>query len=137
MPMLPTNLIKLMLIMCSLLLSACSMAQDQPPPKQHVTLKLGKQGEDSFRKAHGAIDKHTAPSDLVGFTELDWSTPPYGQVTVDHAGHKILFPYTVYALGSSWPLDAEDGMSGLDLRLVSANPSLFATKKHGSAGKHC
>ena len=113
--MLPTNLVRLMLIMCSLLLSACSMAQDQPPIKQHVILKLGQQGEDSFRKAHGTTDKHTAPSDLVGFTELDWSTPPYGQVTVDHAGHKILFPYTVYVLGSSWSSDAKDGISGLDL----------------------
>ena len=123
--MLPTNLIKLMLIMCSLLLSACGMAQDQPPPKQHVILKLGQQGEDSFRKAHGTTDKHTAPSDLVGFTELRWSTPPYGQVTVDHAGHKILFPYTLYVLGSSWSSDAEDGISGLDLRSGISEPEFI------------
>ena len=114
--MLPTNLVKLMLIMCSLLLSAYSMAQDQPPIKQHVTLKLGKQGEDCFRQSHGIKDKHTSPRDLKDFNELDWSTPPYGQVTVEHAGRKILFPYTEYAFGSFWPRFSEDGISGLDLR---------------------
>ena len=116
MPMLPTNLIKLMLIMCSLLLSACSMAQDQPPPKQHVTLKLGKQGEESFRQAHAHVDDVTAPSDVVGFMELRWWTADQlGTVTIDHGGHKINFPHTIFALGSSWPDYPEEGVTGLAL----------------------
>ena len=111
--MLPTNFIKLMLIMCSLLLSACSMAQDQPPPKQHVTLKLGKQGEDSFRQAH--VDDVTAPSDVVGFMELRWPARQLGTVTIDHGGHIINFPHTIFALGSSWPDYPEEGVTGLAL----------------------
>ena len=113
--MLPTNLIKLMLIMFGLLLCAGSMAQDQPPIKQHVTLKLGQQGEDSFRLAHGIKDKHTTSKDLKDFIELDWSTPPYGQVTVEHAGHKIHFPHTLSVQGTSWSSDTEDGISSLEL----------------------
>ena len=115
--MLPTNFIKLMLIMCSLLLSACSMAQDQPPPKQHVTLKLGKQGEESFRQAHAHVDDVTAPSDVVGFMELRWWTADQlGTVTIDHGGHKINFPHTIFALGSSWPDYPDEGVTGLALR---------------------
>ena len=106
-----------MLIMCSLLLSACSMAQDQPPPKQHVTLKLGKQGEDSFRQAHAHADDVTAPSDVVGFMELRWWTADQlGTVTIDHGGHKINFPHTIFALGSSWPDYPDEGVTGLALR---------------------
>ena len=114
--MLPTNLVKLMLIMCSLLLCACGMTQDQPPIKQHVTLKLGQQGEDSFRKAHRAIDGQTAPKELVGFTNLSWSPPQLGTVTFDHGGHQIHFPHTFSALGTSWPLYPDEGISIINLR---------------------
>ena len=116
----------LIMLLCCLFITACDTQERKSDMvNQHVTLKLGQQGEDSFRKAHGTTDKHTAPSDLVGFTELDWSTPPYGQVTVDHAGHKILFPYTLYVLGSSWSSDAEDGISGLDLRSGISEPEFI------------
>ena len=102
--------------MYCLLLSACGMAQDHPPPKQHVTLKLGKQGEDSFRQAHAHVDDVTAPSDVVGFMELRWWTADQlGTVTIDHGGHKINFPHTIFALGSSWPDYPDEGVAGLAL----------------------
>ena len=99
--------------MYCLLLSACGMAQDHPPPKQHVTLKLGKQGEDSFRQAH--VDDVTAPSDVVGFMELNWPARQLGTVTIDHGRHQINFPHTIFALGSSWPDYPEEGVTGLAL----------------------
>ena len=83
--------------------------------KQQVTLTIGAQASKSFKDAMADIDDQTAPKEIVGFTNLSWSPPQLGTVTFDHGGHKIHFPHTFSALGTSWPLYPDEGISKIDL----------------------
>ena len=84
--------------------------------KKQVTLTIGAQASKSFTDAMADIDDQTAPKEIVGFTSLSWSPPQLGTVTFDHGGHQIHFPHTFSALGTSWPLYPDEGISIINLR---------------------